>query len=630
MIEESLQQAARRARSQVAMTVPWFADLAEGSGAAGAIGPELRAALTLATVDTALEIGAAAELVAQRARDEAARNKKAQDDKKRAQEEEKRARIAAAEQMRVDGERRRLLREQQRFLDEERTRKDAEIAAARKAQQRAASERKEFTRALNAVLGDLRLDALSPEDLAVLMQRRWADFVQVAAGNLQGLIDWISRRRSPAVAREFAERMPPQPTGDRIIAEFVTKFGAAGELKFMGLAATRASLTELAGASEVMTVSPDGEVDAGIGSRRGQLAHYAVELHRSGSLRAYEMRPETDLAGVADLWQSHLATWNVATATDDEPPPEVLEALLAVSLIPALAERFTEFAAAAIARTRGARFSIWDRLGESPAVDLVIEKSAAESERLRLGDLQAALIRHRLIDEHDDVPTLQKLAYLLGLKWDSALGLVSSPDLVTLVAALDGENRALPRIPTDKKVESPDFAAWDRLLAEIIVTLDPQGYPRFMGAPVAASDLVQFTNGSAVMGTFRDFPGTFAHRTKGEDSAEVYSDRTARLFLSGALSVYAALPGHTRLGIIDREWHELSAEFDALLQVDSFWRGVLLCCLVDLRWATRLAAEAGTRSADARASKSHRFRTWKAGTSISVDLAIVADHFLQP
>jgi hypothetical protein len=483
---------------------------------------------------------------------------------------------------------------------------------------------------MEASLAGLRLEALTPADLAVLMQRRWGDFVPVVASGLEELRGWVSRRLSPAAAGEFAERIPSQPSADRIIAEFVTEFAPAGALGFMGVTASRASLLELAmRGGGAMAVSTVGDVFAVVPGKGSRLADYAVELHRSGALHAYERRPETDLAGVADLWQSHLEVWMSATGTGEEPSADVLATLLVASLTPTVAERLTELAAEAVDRARGERMPLWDRLGESPGVDLAIENSAAESERLRLHDLRLALVQYGLIEERDDVPTPEKLAYLLGLHWDLALrltilnGFGARSGLAALALVLVGENRALPRPPIRNTL-----ADLDRFLAEIIVALDPAGYPRFMGVPVAVSDLVEFSNVSGVMGAFGEFPGTFAVPTKPGEWSDLYPERIGRLFLSGALSVYATLPGHARLGTVDKQWHELSDKLDVRTnpRATTIWRGVLLCCLADLGWATRLGAEAAVRSADVRARKSRWFRAWVAGTSIVVDLAIVVNH----
>jgi hypothetical protein len=501
--------AAERGRFELARLVPWFSELADGVGPAAGLTKEVRSALVLTTADLATELGA----------------------------------VLRAELDRV-------------HAIAERDRRNAADKVARQKRQTLKKNQDRFAARIGQFVSRAQLDAMSPTQLADLMSARWSDFAPSLTGNLDDLVAWIQAKLGAQTAVEFAERArPSQSDGDRVLADFVVEFGSADSQVFHGVTMTRSSISNVAGIEPVLASE--------------QYVEFSTALYSSGVIDSFA-RSEPDLVGVAIAWREKVEQW---TALSDQwkPPADVVAKLLAVAVEPAFANSIAEGARHVVGRVRGTGTPAWPTIGVSPVVDLVTAASAIEWESTRVGAVRALLESHGLLAEGETIPELSTLAKRFGEHWDLALDVIRAPEMTVLTDYARSEGVELPERSVKKdapmwdkylpgvKLPEPgverDAAIWDKYLAEVLVALDPQGRPRFMGQSIARRDLLGFLGTGMVFVDFARLPPRATESKLRIIWGEEHEQRAARLFASGVMTVYAVLPGQTELSTLDELWH---------------------------------------------------------------------------
>ncbi len=132
------------------------------------------------------------------------------------------------------------------------------------------------------------------------------------------------------------------------------------------------------------------------------------------------------------------------------------------------------------------------------------------------------------------------LAAALAADWRRAAEVVVGRDFAELVAWVD-EHFPARSLQSVLRGQAQRQLGVDRTVAEIIVRLDPEAEPVFMGVPVDRRSLVK------VLGALDD-------RTE---------DVVDKLFRSRALLAYASLAGHEDLALLEGQWQDFCAQATA-------------------------------------------------------------------
>ena len=565
----SLQEAADQTRTEQTLLVPWFFELADCTGQAAGLAPELRFALMLATADRAMELGTALRAELDRVRD--------------AEEHERKVYAA-----KVAREKRRILK----------------------------SRQARFVAHIGQLVPREELEGMSPTELADVMSARWSDFAPMLAARVDELAAWIQVRLGAPAARDFATcARPSQSDGDRVLANFVVEFGSPHAQVFHGVTMTSSSISDAA------SIEPARVSKAYV--------EFSAALYRSGLIDSFAKR-DSELAAAAIAWRANIEKW-IALGGEGEPPPEALASLLALAVEPAFAITIAETARDAVGRTRGTGVPEWATIGESPVGDLLIAAAATEWESTRLSAVRELLESHGLLAKGKAVPKLATLAKLFGKHWDLALDVIRGPEVAVLAEYVSAEGGEFPeRLGRENPVWEEQFpgagwhtATWDRYLAEVIVALDPHGRPRFMGKSISRRDLVDFLGTSSVFVGFWRLPSSALETRLRANWADEYTERAARLFASGVMTVYSVLPGQAELGTLDELWHAHAKNLHSFFAPAGrqFWLAVLLRCI----GTAGLAERVGELAALGR-TRGKRHGRFVAGRSLVEDLAIIANH----